>query len=299
MIDELNRTFGIEGHLAFKKGKGNLPRALIDNTFATAEVYLHGAHLTAFQPRGAAPLLWMSELAEFRPDKAIRGGIPVAWPWFGPHPTDDDLPQHGFARVSDWTIAATRALPDGRTEVRLQLTDGGTTRDLWPHAFELELRIVVGRELHVELRSRNTGTETVEIGGALHTYFRVGDIDRVSIEGFGGRDYMDQLDSHRVKRTDGTISITEEVDRIYLEAPDECAIIDPNQKRKIRVAKSGSRSTVVWNPWVDKSQRMADFPDDGYRTMVCLEAANAAEDVRLLPPDGEHILSQTISEDTL
>jgi glucose-6-phosphate 1-epimerase len=299
MIDDLNRTFAIDGHLSFDEGRGGLPRVVIDNPVATAEVYLHGAHVTAFRPRGAAPVLWMSDLAVFRKDKAIRGGIPVAWPWFGPHPTNKNMPQHGFARTSDWMIIATSAHPDGRTEVVLRLTDSGQSRALWPHRFELELRAVVGNDLHLELRSRNTGCESVQVGGALHTYFRVGDIDQVSIEGFGGRDYLDQLDGHRNKRTDGPISIGEEVDRIYLQPSDECAIIDAVEKRRIRVSQSGSRTTVVWNPWIDKSARMFDFPDDGYRTMVCIEAANAADDVRLLRPGTEHILSQTISEGSL
>jgi glucose-6-phosphate 1-epimerase len=296
MINELNGKFGIRGHIAFDPGEGGLPRAVVRNALASAEVYLHGAHVTEFQPNGApgGSVLWMSDIAQYRKGKAIRGGIPIVWPWFGPHPGDDNLPQHGFARVSQWSVAGTVAWQDGRTELRLRLCDDEATRSLWPHAFELELRVVVGTELQVELRSRNTGAEAIEIGGALHTYFHVGDVGRVSVEGFAGRDYIDRLDDDRVKPQEGSIAIAEEVDRVYLDTTDESVIADPVLNRRTHVAKKGSRTTVVWNPWVEKSKRMGDFPDDGYLSMVCIEATNTASDVYQVPPGGEHVLSQII-----
>ena len=295
MINELNRKFGIEGHVSFQTGTGDLAKAVVTNQRASAEIYLHGAHVTSFQPHGSTPVLWLSDIAEYESEKAIRGGIPVIWPWFGPHPQDKTKPQHGFARVSEWELFDTTGLPDGRTRLRLQLKDNVATRTLWPHPFELELNITVGARLRIELTSRNTDQETVEIGGALHTYFNIGDITQITIEGLDGREYFDQLDSHRVKLQNGSISISEEVDRIYLDTVNECVITDPNLKRKIRVSAAGSRTTVIWNPWIDKSQRMADFPDEGYRTMVCIEATNAADDIYRVPPGGEHTLSQTIS----
>jgi D-hexose-6-phosphate mutarotase len=236
----------------------------------------------------------MSDIAAYRREKAIRGGIPVVWPWFGPHPADDNLPQHGFARVSKWSVAATAALPDGRTELRLGLRETESTRAQWPHAFELELRVVVGVDLEVFLCTRNTGPEAIEVGGALHTYFQVADIDLVAIEGLDGRDYIDRLDDDSVKTQEGVITIAEEVDRVYLDTTDECVIVDPVLQRRIHVAKAGSRTTVVWNPWMDKSKRMGDFPDDGYRSMVCVEATNTASDVYTVPQGGEHVLSQVI-----
>jgi D-hexose-6-phosphate mutarotase len=294
-IDDLNSTFGIDGHLAFEAGGGGLARVVITNAFATAEVYLHGAHLTAYQPRGAEGLVWLSDLAEFHPGKAIRGGIPIVWPWFGPHPSRPDLPQHGFARTSEWAVWGSRALPDGRTELRLRLAGNDTKRLQWHHAFELDVRFLVGERLQVELTTRNTGSNAVEIGSALHTYFRVGDVERISIEGLGGRRYIDQVDGHKLKRTQAAISISEEVDRVYMDTSDECVIDDPEFGRRIRVAKSGSLSTVVWNPWIAKAKRMTDFPDEGYRRMVCVETANAARDARVLRPGGVHTLRQTIS----
>lgn len=295
MIDELNREFGIEGHVDFQLGEGGLPKAVIANEYASAEIYLHGAHVTAFQMRNSDPVLWLSDMAEFQRGKAIRGGIPVVWPWFGPHPNDETKPQHGFARVSEWTLIGTDALPNGYTRLRLQLTDSDASRALWPYPFELELNVTVGTELRVELISRNIGAESIAVGGALHTYFNVGNITEITIEGLDDREYLDQLENHQVKLQDGPMTITQEVDRIYLDTDDECIIADSNMKRSLRVAKSGSSTTVIWNPWIAKSQRMADFHDDGYRTMVCIETANTAGDIHYILPGGQHTLTQIIS----
>jgi glucose-6-phosphate 1-epimerase len=295
MIEDLNRTYGIEGQLFFESGVGGLPRVVISNALSSAEVYLHGAHVTAFRPRGAESVLWLSDIADFRPGRPIRGGIPVCWPWFGPHPTGGSLPQHGFARLSDWGVTGTRASPDGRTELRLLLEDDEDTRALWPHPFSLELRVVVGEALEVELTTRNVGPDVVAIGGALHTYFRVADINRVSVDGLAGCNYIDKVDGCRIKRQEGLISFCGEVDRVYLDAPGDCVIDDAALGRRIHVGKNGSRTTVVWNPWANRSKGMADFPDEGYRTMVCVEATNAESDVYSVPPGGEHTLSQVIA----
>lgn len=296
MLGDLNRRFGIETELEFRAGEGGLPRAVIANSLSTAEVYLHGAHVTAYRRRDGQPVLWMSELAQFRAGTAIRGGIPVAWPWFGPHPLDPALPQHGFARTSDWTVIGTQSLSDGATQIGLCLEDDGETRGVWPHRFRLELLVTVGQRLSVRLLARNTGQDTIDVGGALHTYFQVGDIERVRIAGLDGRRYLDQLDGHRVKNTSGELSISSEVDRVYVDTEDRCVIEDLGMGRKLTVDKAGSRTTVVWNPWAEKSLRMADFPDHGYRSMVCIEAANAKNDTQVLPPGAVHELSQTITE---
>lgn len=295
MIDQLNRAHGIAGQLVFEAGQGGLAKAVFSNPHATAEVYLQGATVTAFQPRGTAPALWLSSQAQFKPGKAIRGGIPVCWPWFGPHPTDKAKPQHGFARNAEWAVTASALLPDGRTQLRLRLADTAATRAIWPHPFELEMSVTAGAQLEVSLTTRNTGPDPVEIGGALHTYFNVGDISRVGIVGLDGRTYLDQLDGNAAKRQHGPVTVDEEVDRVYLDTTDDCLIWDAALNRHIRVAKRGSRTTVIWNPWIAKAARMADFPDDGYLTMVCVETANAATDVRTLAPGGEHTLTQVVS----
>jgi len=295
MLEELNTRHGIAGRVTFVVGEGGHIKVSLVSDWAVAEVYLHGATVTRFQPRDAKPVLWLSRQAVFQSGKAIRGGIPVCWPWFGPHPSDKSKPQHGFARISEWGVAGSIALDDGSVQLRLKLADNESTRALWPHEFELELAVTVGRELKVELTARNPGREAFQMSGALHSYFQVGDICRTQIAGLAGAEYVDQPDGNRIKRQSGPVRVAEEVDRIYLDTDAACLIDDAAQKRIIKVAKSGSRSTVVWNPWAAKAAKMSDFPDDGWRTMVCVETANAANDARELRPGESHTLTQVIS----
>lgn len=286
--------FAIPGHVAPAEGAGGLPLLRIDNRHARADIYLHGAQVAAFQPHGGGAVLWLSEEAQFAPHRAIRGGIPICWPWFGPHPGDGGKPQHGFARLRSWRVTASAALPDGGTEVRLILADDGETRALWPHPFRLELRVAVGRALELALTCHNTGGEPFEAGAALHSYFAVAAIEGTAIEGLEGRAYLDQKTGETGTQR-GAVRVTGEVDRIYADSGDTCIIDDPGHGRRIAVAKSGSRSTVVWNPWAGKAARMTDFPDDGYRRMVCVESANAAADVRRVAPGQSHTLTQRIA----
>lgn len=294
-IATLNEHFAITGHVRFLAGENGLPMARIENALATAEVYLYGAHITAFQPKGDEPVLWMSPLVQFQPGKAIRGGVPVIWPWFGPHATDSTKASHGFVRTAEWQVNSTEALADGSTQVRFRLTDNASTRALWPHAFALDLTITVGSELAIDLTSRNTGDQPFTASGALHTYFAVADVTQMVIEGLTECDYIDQLDGRQIKRQTGDIHIRREVDRIYVNSDDTCIIHDALLSRKIQVKKAGSQTTVVWNPWIEKARAMADFSDEGYQHMVCIEAANAAEDVVRLAPGEAHTLSQIIS----
>lgn len=294
MIDKLNDTFGIDQHVTFHAGHNDLPKAVVTNKYATAEIYLHGAHITSFQPNGAEDLLWVSELAQFQAEKAIRGGVPVIWPWFGDHPTDSDKPAHGFARTQSWTVSETQILPGQRTKISFKLGHSEETHSLWPHPFLLELHVTVGTQLQIDLVTNNYHSEGVNVSQALHTYFNVGDIDQVSVSGLAGRDYLDKVQGYEQFQQYGDIPFLEEVDRIYLETRDECIITDEALKRKIHVDKLGSQSTVVWNPWIDKSQKMSDFPNDGYKTMVCVETTNAASDARRIPPRDDHVLTQLI-----
>ncbi|HEC17972.1 MAG TPA: D-hexose-6-phosphate mutarotase [Gammaproteobacteria bacterium] len=295
LLASLNADFGLEGHVHFQAGENGLHMARIDNDLATAEVYLHGGNITAFQPHGSDPLLWLSPLAQFQTDKAIRGGVPVIWPWFGPHSVDSHKPQHGFARTASWQVSHAGALADGSTQLQLDLRDTSATRTLWPHAFALELVFTVGTELRIELTSRNTGDQPFTAGAALHSYFAVGDVEQVVVEGLADCEYIDKLDADRRKRQEGLVRIHAEVDRIYLKTENSCVIHDPLMARQIHIEKGGSRSTVVWNPWADKAEAMADFPDQGFRQMLCIETANAADDVRILAPGDAHTLSQRIS----
>jgi D-hexose-6-phosphate mutarotase len=293
-LQSLNETFAITNQLAFTSGPGSLTLAEVRNRHAAATVSLYGAQVLAFQPHDRRPVLWRSERSLYQPGKAIRGGVPICWPWFGPHPSDPSKPAHGFARTAVWSVLATAALANGATQMRLRLRDSDATYALWPHSFDLRAVITVGPELRVELIVRNFGGEPYTYGGALHSYFAVGDVGAIAIQGLDGCEYIDQADGNQRKTQQGPVAIGGETDRVYLNTIDTCIIEDPALGRRINVAKVGSRTTVVWNPWAEKARRLADFGDEEYRTMVCVETANAHGDSVTISPGGEHRLAAII-----
>jgi D-hexose-6-phosphate mutarotase len=298
-LETLNDSFAITDHISFANGPGGLPIAQIRNAYAAATVSLHGAQVLAFQPHGHVPVLWVSAHSLYQSGKAIRGGIPICWPWFGPHPSDPAKPAHGFARTSLWSVLSAAALADGATQIRLRLVDEDTNAMLWPHPFELRMVVTVGAQLNVELIVRNPGPTAFTYSGALHSYFDVSDIAAISIHGLDGCDYIDQVDGDRQKTQKGPIAITSETDRVYLNTTTTCVIEDPGLDRRIGIAKGGSRSTVVWNPWSEKARRLADFGDEEYHSMVCVETANAGGDSITVAPGGEHRLTATISVEAI
>jgi glucose-6-phosphate 1-epimerase len=267
----------------------------IQNKSATAKVALQGGHLFHYQQRGKKPLLWLSEKSLFKTGKAIRGGIPLCWPWFGKQSTDPSLPQHGFARTSPFELLESNEPDDHTTEIVLQLQSSARTLSLWPNQFQLLLRITIGPRLTLALTTRNSGSESLTITSALHSYFAVSSISYVSVEGLDQTGYWDALTGD-TKTQHGSIRIDGEVDRVYQKTASPLLLLDKD--RTIQIESEGSASAVVWNPWKDKSMRMADMPDDGYNTMLCIETANAREDVRTLAPGEEHTLKVTLAEST-
>jgi glucose-6-phosphate 1-epimerase len=293
-IQHLNDQFSVGENLWFEAGPGNLPVAQIRNRHASASICLLGAHVLHFQPQGQEPILWVSAHSQFREGEAIRGGIPICWPWFGPHPSDSSKPSHGIVRTRLWTVLATRMMDDGRTEIELGIESNAETLELWPCSFRLRCLITVGSELQVELVTHNSGDESLTYTGALHSYFAVSDVRQIAIRGLEGRDYLDKTDDMQRKHQSGPIHIEALTDRIYLDTRDVCILDDPGSGRLIQVAKEGSNSTVVWNPWQEKAQTLSDFGADEYPEMVCIETAKAADDMATIPPGEEHRLKAVI-----
>ena len=293
-IDLLNKQFAAPGRATFRTGPGGFPILTLANAHGTLEITTSGGHVLSYRPAGQKPALFISRESTYIPGKPIRGGIPVCWPWFGPSADDPALPMHGFARLMFWSVDAVAAGAD-QSEVRLGLRDDERTRKFWPHAFELALHVVLGKNLAVELTTRNTGTGPFVLTEALHTYFAVGDIGRVAIEGLEQTPYFDSLTRLPMPAEKAPIAIRSEVDRVYVDTADDCLIRDAALDRRIRVAKRGSRASVVWNPWIEKSKRMPDFGDDEYHGMVCIEAANARDDAIVLAPGQSHTLAQILS----
>lgn len=285
-IENLSQRFGIAGTLSFEM-IGELVAARVTTPLATATVALQGAHVLTWQPAGQQPVIWVSKLAKYAPGKSVRGGVPVCWPWFGPHASNPQFPGHGFARTVPWALIASKALPDGRVRLEFELVMTDATRAQWPHACLVRNIVTVGEELEVELATTNTGTAPFELGQALHTYFVVGDIRRATVAGLEGCEYLDKVGGGRPRQT-GPVSFTQETDRIYLGTHGCCGILDPVMDRTLLITSTGSRSTVIWNPWTEKAEKMGDFGDEGPWRMVCVETANAAEDVISLPAGETH-----------
>ena len=296
---QLARRFGIESAVDFRAGPGGLTEAVLTAPGGSATVALHGAHVTGFVPAGAQPVLWMSRKSWFQPGKPIRGGIPVCFPWFSGSGPKRDSPYHGFARLMEWQVETTGTRPDGRTFLAMRLRADQRTRAYWPSDFELQYVVTVGRELELTLRTHNPGPGPFTITHALHSYFAVGDVRQVRIHGLAGTEYIDTVGPPERKRQGpDPIRFEGETDRTYLNTTATCILEDPVLARRITVAKSGSASTVVWNPWSDKAARMEDYADDEWPGMVCIETANVDENAVTLAPDGEHTLTARIRVET-
>ena len=298
-LSELNQRYAISNHVQFKEIAEGMIIAEVANQHALANIALQGAHIATFQPRGEEPVIWLSPYAKFAPGKSIRGGVPICWPWFGAHKTDSKLPGHGFARTVPWDVLETKALTDGSTFLRFGLVENDTTRAQWPNASTVRLEVTVGKSLRVELATTNTGKTAFELGEALHTYFQISDVARMTIRGLDKREYLDKVQDFARFTQKDCIVIDSEVDRVYVNTPDDCVIEDKGLKRAIRIAKYGSLSTVVWNPWTEKADKMGDFGQDGYRGMVCVESGNAWENVVVLAPGETHKLVAVYSVEKL
>jgi len=283
--------FEIPRHVTFREAPGGLALVDVSNSLATATIALQGAHVMTWAPRGERPVLWLSPAAKLAPGKSIRGGVPLCWPWFGPHASESKFPGHGFARTVPWELVDARALSNGATYLAFRLVESDTTRAQWPHTSPVEAHITVGTTLAIDLVTRNAGSQPITIGDALHTYFAVSDVRDIAIHGLGGCPYLDKVDGSARKQQAGPVTIASEVDRVYLDSTADCLIDDLRWARRIRIHKSSSRSTVVWNPWIEKAAKMGDFGSaTGYLDMVCVESANAADDVVTVAPGDEHQL---------
>jgi D-hexose-6-phosphate mutarotase len=276
-------------------GEGGLPRVDVATPACAAQVYLHGAHVAAWQPaHAAAPVLWMSGRSAFAAGKPIRGGVPVCFPWFGPHPSAAGAPAHGFARLMDWTLAAATVSDEGVTLVFALGVDPQASA-AWPWRARVEHRITAGASLAMQLTVSSLDERPFAFEEALHTYLSVGDIERTSVAGLELAEYLDKTaGSVRRRREDAPIRFTGETDRVYLDTEAACTVRDA-RRRRISIAKSGSASTIVWNPWVAKARAMPDFGDDEWRHMVCVETANVGASAVRLEPGETHVMSARIA----
>ena len=269
--------------------------AVLEAAGSVAVVALQGAQVLSWQCAAHSDaVLWLSPDAKLGTGKAVRGGVPVCWPWFGPHPDEAKKPAHGFVRAASWRVAGSAASA-GRARLVLSFDTAAIDPALWPSRAHAEIEITLTDKLAIALSTSNLAPQPFALTEALHTYLAVGDIADVSVTGFEGRTYIDQLDSNAQRVQSGAVQFAGEVDRIYQDAPGDVMVTDHSFGREIRVSKLGSQSTVVWNPWTLKAERLGDMGADGYRRMVCIEAANAGDDVVTLASGARHRLITEIS----
>lgn len=299
-INQLNQDHSIASRLIFKQGaeeKSAFPFIYISNQYADAVISIYGGQVLSFQPKDQAnDVLFVSDNAYYQPGKAIKGGIPICWPWFGDDPENKGRAAHGFVRNRQWSVKQTATTAAGETQVVLGLVDTPETRSIWPFAFQLTLTITVGKTLHLKLLTQNTGDKPFLITQALHSYFFVGDIHQTRVTGLQNKEYIDKTVSPSAGITQhGDIIVDKEVDRIYINTPAETQLNDAALKRIVVVKSAGSHSTVVWNPWIKGSAQMADLQDDDYLHFLCVETTNAATDVVNVASGTDHCLTAEIS----
>lgn len=275
------RKLEIPGRVTFLEGNGGLAKIEIASALASAEIYAQGAHVTHYQKKGEEPLLFLSQVSRFEANQPIRGGIPVIYPWFG---SRDGQASHGFARNKIWELWEISTLPNGSVRIQFRLPESPEA-SLYPVA-HANYSVTVGETLVCELTVTNRSKDQpLKFENCLHTYFRVGDISGVSVAGLMGLEYLDKVTNASGRRQGGEVlHIAGETDRVYFDAPGPVEIVDKSMRRKIRVENTGALSTVVWNPWIEKSQRLPDFGNEEYLRMICVESGNIARNSVELSP---------------
>lgn len=243
---------------------------VVDHPQVKASFALQGAHLLSWKPTGEDEVLWLSNNTPFKTGVALRGGVPICWPWFGPA-AQPGLPSHGFARNLPWTLKAHNE-DDNGVVLTFELQSSAETSQLWPHEFTLLARFKVGATCEIELEAHGE----FETTSALHTYFNVGDIAAVKVSGLGDRLIDKVNDAKEDVLADGIQTFPDRTDRVYLN-PEACSVIhDDSLNRNIDVVHHHHLNVVGWNPGPALSVSMGDMPDDGYKTFVCVETAYAS-----------------------
>jgi len=281
---ELNEKFSVGKALRFETAPGGLTRAVISTPLAEAQIYPHGAHIAHWAPRGHRPMLFMSSRSVFEPGKAIRGGVPIVFPWFGPRSDGKPGPAHGYARTSLWEVESAADLGDEGFRIALLLPSD-----------DVRFTATFGTKLEMSLEVPNHSDLPLHFEEALHSYFSVSDIRDIAVQGLEGTTYIDQPDGFSRKvQPDEPIRFAKETDQVHLNTTSNCTIADPGWNRSIVIRKTGSQTTVVWNPWVAKTATLNDMAPDEWQRMVCVETANARDNAITLLPGESHRLTTAI-----
>ena len=279
-------------HSRLSISEEGLSLLVLEGEFGSAKFAIQGAHLAEFTPRGQPPLLFVSTKSHYAPGKAIRGGVPVIFPWFGPRAGHPEAPIHGLVRTRLWSVDSVRVPEAGPAQVGFSLTSDAETLAIWPHCFRLKLEFTLGPGLEVRWTVENTGAEAFSFEQALHPYFPVQDVTRARVLGLQNTAYIDKTDQMAAKiDSEPAVTFRAETDRLYIDTGETCVLQDPAANREIVFEKEGSLSSVVWNPWIAKAAALADLDDEDWQRFVCVEQVNAARNAVHLPAGASHVLS--------
>ena len=290
-IRELNERHGLPGVVRVEPGNGGLGKIRGETSLASAEIYLYGAQVTSWKPAGFQEVLFVSKESHWQMGKAIRGGIPVCFPWFRGKADDKQAPTHGLVRTKEWRLDSVQREPDDSISVRLSTESDSATRRWWPYEFRLEYAITFGKSLKLELRMQNTGQSELLFQEALHTYFSVGDVRRAKVRGLEGVRYLDNRDENREKVRQDELVFSKQTDNAYLDATGAIEIVDSVLGRRLVTEKQGSISTIVWNPWKDGAAQLADLGNEEWQQMLCVEGGNVLGQAVTLAPGDSHTMA--------
>ena len=293
-LEKLNRRFGIPGVARISNGNGGLPRVHVTGALAEGEMYLHGAHVTSWKPAGNDEVLFLSTKSRWQEGQAIRGGIPICFPWFRAKADDPKAPAHGFVRTKTWHLESIVGDESGVC-VTMSTESDEQTRRWCPAEFRLVHRVAFGSELMLELVCTNTGKTVLRFEEALHTYNRVADVANVRLQGLDQMHFLDNTDSNADKVQAGDVKIASATDNAYLDTQNEVDLIDPELRRHTRLQKADSNTTVVWNPWREGAARLVDLGDGEWTRFLCVEASNILAASVSLAPGEKHKMMAVLS----
>jgi len=293
-VTELDRRFGIPHVARVCEGAGALARIDITSPLARGEMYMHGAHVTSWRPAGGEEVLFLSSKSRWEEGQAIRGGIPICFPWFRGKADDPHAPAHGFVRTRSWQLGSIVETRAGIT-VSMSIESDEQTRQWWPAEFRLEYRATFGSELTLELICTNTGRTPLRLEEALHTYNRVADIHSVRLQGLDGTSFLDNTDANKEKMQLGNVTIASQTDNAFINTKNAIDLLDTKMRRRIRLQKANSSTTVVWNPWQEGASRLRDLGEGEWTQFLCVEASNIIGGAVTLGPGQEHTMSAVLS----
>lgn len=296
-IEHLNEQFALPKRLIFNEINEDFPLIEVINDHAEATISVYGGQVLSYRPAEQShDVLFMAGKAQYIKGKAIRGGIPICWPWFGKRQDRPDFPGHGIARINRWRVEEARQLDAGNTQIRLSLNQPLPQHlNWWPNSFELQLIITIGKTLTLELRTHNTGQQPFAITQAFHVYFRVGEIHHCRLTGLESIDYQDNLDGERQKHRNAAITVSKPIEQVYRLNNGTVNIIDEILKRKIAIDSFEATDMVIWNPWTTGSAAMPDLNATDYQRFICVEPGHVGAGGFVLQPGSEGSLRTVIA----